>query len=432
MNAVLFCGLATAVGWGLRGEFGGPTGALIPGALLGLSISLTSCRSDWLRQAPVIGAAAALGMSLGGMMSYGRIIGYTRGIDMLNVSYGYAMLGVVGGLWGAFAAGSIAMAVSKKRYTLWPLAIFVVAVYLAGLTSHWLLVDLIGLRMTPPRGDGWANCLGYCLAMLVFAGVMRDFLVVRMMFWGLASGSMGFMIGETFQILGSELGPPYDWWKVMEQVFGFILGAGIAFGLRSETSTITRIRPPAPWQYALGVVVVAWFVPVVTFNEVMGKLTEHGFFSDAGAASMEVMVDDRILALLALTLFYVFWRIYAKWPRSDPRTTAVGLFFWVLWACILLGLFQKGTPEWGTSGVRVHNGFFIMTLVLSFWGLLDFLHDAGWYEERRSLKRWLPGWVAMYVVVVVVAAGLSISSHWGEWRNGAHVRFGEPPVAEEN
>ena len=47
-------------------------------------------------------------------------------------------------------------------------------------------------------------------------------------------------------------------------------------------------------------VVVAWVVPVVTFNDVMNKLIEHGYFSGAGAASMKAMLDGRILALLVL------------------------------------------------------------------------------------------------------------------------------------
>jgi len=144
--AWLFCGITMALGWGIRGELGGPNGATVPGVLLGLAIAIASGRPGWVRAAPIFGMAGALGFALGGSMSYGLLIGYTKGIDLPNVAYGYAMLGLVGGLWGAFGAGCLGFAASQVRYPVWQILAFVVASWIAGEALHWLLVDAIDLR----------------------------------------------------------------------------------------------------------------------------------------------------------------------------------------------------------------------------------------------------------------------------------------------
>ena len=61
---------------------------------------LLSGRKDWQQKAPIIGSLGAMGWAIGGMMSYGMVIGYCRGTDIGNVWYGYTMLAVIGGLYG--------------------------------------------------------------------------------------------------------------------------------------------------------------------------------------------------------------------------------------------------------------------------------------------------------------------------------------------
>ncbi len=86
-----------SLGWGIRGDYGHEAGAMIPGAMLGLSICLASGREDWWRRAALMGACGAIGWAFGGQMSYARITGYTAGSSLLDVFYGYGCLFVIGG-----------------------------------------------------------------------------------------------------------------------------------------------------------------------------------------------------------------------------------------------------------------------------------------------------------------------------------------------
>ncbi|MCX8066160.1 MAG: hypothetical protein N3G21_13500, partial [Candidatus Hydrogenedentes bacterium] len=163
---ILFVGLSVALGWGLRGEIGGEQGALIPGVLLGTAIALSSGKENWIRMAPLIGAVSAFGMSLGGIQSYGLLIGYTMCTDMLNVTYGYLSLAVVGGLWGAFAGGLLGMVLCGKKRPIWSWVLMIGLFYAGGEIVYYILIEKLGLLMTPPRVENWAWCLGAVLTLI--------------------------------------------------------------------------------------------------------------------------------------------------------------------------------------------------------------------------------------------------------------------------
>ena len=81
-----------SVGWGFRGDYGHEAGAMVPGALLGLSICLASGRRDWWHRSTIMAMCGAVGWAFGGQMSYGRIIGYTASSSLPDVAYGYGCL----------------------------------------------------------------------------------------------------------------------------------------------------------------------------------------------------------------------------------------------------------------------------------------------------------------------------------------------------
>jgi len=110
---ILLAGLAMSVGWGIRGDYGHEAGAMIPGALLGLAICLASGRPDWWRRAGIMGLCGAIGWAFGGQISYARITGYTAGSSLLDVSYGYASLFIIGGLWAGIGSAILAMSVTQ-------------------------------------------------------------------------------------------------------------------------------------------------------------------------------------------------------------------------------------------------------------------------------------------------------------------------------
>ena len=247
--------LALSIGWGIRGNFGHEFGALLPGGLAAMTGALLAGRADWLRSVAWFGFLGALGWSFGGSMSYMQVIGYTHSGHSGTVAYGFASAFLIGFLWAAMGGAGTAMPILWSRRQLGSLlpALITVAVVwtlqslvearlegdpdfrhqdplywydtdwlaattaplailgVAGLRRRWdpgsslvfhmavgwwlgflILVNGLGWRMTPPRGDSWSGCLGMTLGLWVW--LIRQGLLPVL----LASGVSGFVGGFCF------------------------------------------------------------------------------------------------------------------------------------------------------------------------------------------------------------------------------------------
>ena len=251
--------MAMSVGWGYRGDYGHESGAMMPGALVGLAVALTSGRPDWWGRAPLLGMLGAIGWAFGGQNSYGRVIGYTCAGPWADIAYGFACLFVIGGLWGGIGGGILALGVSRSRseleryvgplvalYLAWwglffsgataalvdrfPMhdtdwlpataALIVAGIYasavpksrpacglIATLASGWwvgfgVLTLGLGLRMTPPRSDNWSGCLGLFAALISWLARRRDRVALRMAAVVAMAGGIGFAVGGFVNVLG--------------------------------------------------------------------------------------------------------------------------------------------------------------------------------------------------------------------------------------
>ena len=74
----LLAALGHSIGWGIRGNFGHETGAMMAGALGTLGAVLLTRRPDWHRRAAVFGVLGAVGWSWGGSISYMQVVAYTH------------------------------------------------------------------------------------------------------------------------------------------------------------------------------------------------------------------------------------------------------------------------------------------------------------------------------------------------------------------
>ena len=224
--------LSLSIGWGIRGNFGHEFGAMIPGALAAMAAVILSGRVDWWSRIAHFAFFGALGWSFGGSISYMQVIGYTHSGDSVSVLYGFAGLFVIGFLWAAMGGAGTALpaVLSREKLTSFyaPLCWIFAAWCLQGLLEDWLgsvqpdyrhrsplywydtdwlaalvaggvvgvgalvrrrlddasalilhmavgwwagflgLVILLGWRMTPPRGDNWAGCIGMVAGLWVF------------------------------------------------------------------------------------------------------------------------------------------------------------------------------------------------------------------------------------------------------------------------
>jgi hypothetical protein len=115
IRTLLLVGLSLSIGWGIRGQFGHEYGAMLPGALAAMAMALISGRPDWQRRIAFFGLFGALGWAFGGQMAYMVVISYTESGNSLTVWYGFAMLFVIGFLWGAMGGAGTALPAYLSR-----------------------------------------------------------------------------------------------------------------------------------------------------------------------------------------------------------------------------------------------------------------------------------------------------------------------------
>ncbi len=228
---ILFPAISMMLGWGLRGYIGGgPFGAMIPGAMVALSLALLLELPAYTTSILVV--FGVIGIGLGGEMTYGQTLGFLRNPE--TVWWGTAGTTLKGAVWGllggtVFSLGFLFNRISKKS-----LIIAFLLMMLGMFIGFKLINDPMLLYFSDPenpRSESWAALL---FGALVLLGYLKfklssvDFkLILRFAFWGMIGGGLGFGLGGFWMVLGSHLPDVIfkNWWKAMEFSFGFLLGA---------------------------------------------------------------------------------------------------------------------------------------------------------------------------------------------------------------
>ncbi len=500
---VLLAGLAMSLGWGIRGDYGHEAGAMIPGALLGLSICLASGREDWWRRASLMGMCGAIGWAFGGQMSYGRITGYTASSSLPDVFYGYTCLFVIGGLWAGIGAAILALSVTRpaaylERFARPLVALWLVwfAMSLSGVTSwlsdRWSLNDtdwvgatsalavagawallfpadrsacgliavlaggwwagylfltaLLGLHMTPPRSDNWAGCVGLFAALLAYLRRQQDRTAGILAGYGFGIGGLGFVLGNILNMLGrAQWGPVgryeilhgLDYWKWMEQSFGFIMGLGVGAIFLGRIGP--RLTPPAEEggtrrlrivALVLLLIVMMWANLFKNVRNWTGQKQIPGDVLGLSSSWWLLFIGLLLSAAVAIALIQDGRQRLALSP-----TIAFGrgqlLFLLVTWVPVV-GAFTQALPGMSGRGVfLVHASFWITASLVS-------LIAVGWPPEveGRIVDRcaasdvsWRLGrgfWIALFLTPIILycAARLTVVSH-AEPLPGSALRFTE-------
>ena len=273
--AVLAIGLtamAAGTGWGIRGQYGHETGAMIAGTMASLTLvmlfvprasSLTA-----LRAAAMMTAA----IGIGGSMTYGQTVGLTHDHEIVGdvAAWRWGMLGlfVKGGVWIGFGGVLLGMGLSGKRYRPFEMLLLMaalIALMFVGIRyingpydpDHRILPQFYfsdSWDFEPdkadltPRRETWGGYWLALVALLAYARIIKgDRLALRLGLIAIVAGGLGFAGGQCTQSLHAwhpeifaedgRLGFAHDytkyfnWWNVMETTFGFIWGAILALGV---------------------------------------------------------------------------------------------------------------------------------------------------------------------------------------------------------
>lgn len=287
-RALLIGAAAGGMGWGIRGQYGHETGAMIAGALVSLALCLHFARH--LPSATVARAVAwgTVAIGFGGSMTYGQTIGLTQNPGMVGntqaLLWGMLGLSIKGALWIGFAGVFLGMGLSATRYRtrdilfLYGMMLGACALGIAVLNEPYVPTERLlpriyfsaDWRWTPdptpevlkPRRETWGGFLFAMIALLAqLAWMRRDGLAVRLGLWGLVGGAIGFPLGQCLQAghawhkdlfaqgWAADADRVINWWNFMETTFGATMGAALALGLwmsRDRINAGVKAGDPPP------------------------------------------------------------------------------------------------------------------------------------------------------------------------------------------
>ncbi len=363
---------AMALGWGLRGYIGGgPLGAMIPGAMTALILAVLL---QQFRHAAWLAACGALGLGLGGQMTYGQ----TVGLALRPETFWWAMLGFAlkGGAWGLSGGAILGAALLRGRPGWSPRRFHIaLASMLAATWAGWRFVNAPKLvyfsdPLNKPREELWAGLIAGALAFLIlFARGSHRRLLWRFSSSAGFAGAAGFALGAALQAWGRQLGHLrwLDWWKGMEFTFGAFLGLGFGLaGWLSRGELCPDPEPPGDSAPALRYLLFAAAAIVIVLG-IEYRLPLRFNFSVAAAialaASLRSDLFARHLAITVTATAFVLdlaenkpflsgaggWALVAaaglaSWMWASAGRGPKSMFLILTWAAVAVSVAKSALP----------------------------------------------------------------------------------------
>jgi hypothetical protein len=300
--SLIIVGMTLGTTWAIRGQFGHEQGAAWAGAIGAISIILIAKREDWYSKLFKATLAAAIGWGLGGMMSYGQVVGYGRGTDFINVYYGLLMLFVIGGLYGFIGGGLFGLTLtdSKNSKVNWPLLL--VGMTAGGIITYFFMVMQWEWLMTPPRDESWAVCLGMGIFMTWYLIHNKNSSALRVaVFSGLGAG-FGFAFGNFLQVLGNVAEIPFNFWNVMEYSLGFFGGLGMAYGTFTSEWEKTDATQKQSSNF-IPLIFVVLFIPFIVWDQSFGLETLQKNYTNLISGNVDTIA--MVVQILAFSLIII-------------------------------------------------------------------------------------------------------------------------------
>jgi hypothetical protein len=411
---ILLTALTLGTTWAIRGQFGHEQGAAWAGAVGCLILVVVSKRKETGLRAAFFGA---IGWGLGGMMSYGVLVGYGKSSDFMNASYGLLSLFVVGGLYGFLGGGLFGLGLTDSDEKRVPWHQVAVELTVGGLIFYFFIIEQLGWRMTPPRSEAWGICAGAAFALAYFLYRTGNKNALRVaVFSGLGAG-FGFGFGNFLQTLGRLSEVSFNFWNVMEYSLGFFGGIGMAYGaLTSSWQPVKKQDKKSIWPIYGLAVLIPFFV------------WEQSFWEKDISAMLEKTAPEAMVfwETAIPTAAFVIWLglvVFAwkngKTLKNDLAASAFSILQGTCWVLFMAYLAYTFLITGSFMSVYRPEQF----LYLVNFGLI-------WYLASKSSAQFQPGgiegagiWRLLFLILALMILLGAISSSLHEGMPGMQTRF---------
>jgi len=451
---VICASLAGGMGWGIRGQYGHETGAMIAGALVCLVIGLTLCRNAGSLAVARAVALGTVAMGFGGSETYGQTIGLTKDADFVGnwgvLAWGMLGLAIKGGVWIGFCGLLLGMGLGGKRYR----AIEMFCLMIGALFAYALGVYFLNMphdleaRQLPrlyfsatwdlqpnkadlrPRVEVWGGIWFALLFVMAYAGALRkDGLAWRLGLWGIIGGALGFPIGQCIQayhgwnveLFDEGLWKIVNWWNFMETTFGLVMGALLGLGAWLHRKRIQPVEYEgelanfAPLEWGLVIVHCALLILsefVIPFP-IIGWAYDMGLVM--GVIPLAAIVGGRwwpYLAILPVTLMPIVGKTVRNLAYENEEVSR--LFGWSVYIVIPMAL-AIGLAIWyqrkgraGQTGTAFARG----ALLFCTW--IYFTLNFAFFNFPWPWETWTGRTPNAMVYVVCVVALTALALFWGK------------------
>jgi hypothetical protein len=417
---LLIAGMSFGTSWAVRGQFGHEQGAAWAGAIGGLAIVLLSKRQDWYAKVFQLTLASAIGWGIGGIISYGKVVGYGRGLDFGNVYYGLAMLFVIGGLFGLIGGGlfGLTLASSRAKPVDWPQLL--VEMTAGAILFYYFLIEEMGWLMTPPRSEAWAACFGITIALFWYMIRHKQYAAIRVAVMAGFGAGFGFAFGNFLQVMGASLDLKFNFWNVMEYSIGFFGGTGMAYGTFTAKWEVTgtdsnRNSLIAP------LLLLSLLIPLIVWDQSFEteRLTEIFQLANPLVDIALTVKNVQWISFLLAIAFGGYWLYYHLKTKpmyltlsSDSLYTYFLTYFgmYIVYSMLITGAFM--------SLYRIEQYLYIGNFLIIAFTIKK--PTPAFTHRGLNISRWTVNFLFALAFLAILTA-LAISSH-GELQ-GAQVRF---------